>query len=253
MKKYSILFLLMVLCSSAFAQGFDFTDGAGTHHIGLNAGFSANPLRERSSVLDSTLSAVTRPYGLKVGFVYETTFIKGFGMQLGLNYTFGSSQGKWTDTPNSTIKKTKTDIYYHQIELPIDWQYKFEIAKQTYLILYTGPTLQMGLAFNQRTSVRDINPSTFKEETTSSSKDFYSKTTDLDGDGVYDYHRFNVTWGVGAGFQYKQYYLRGGYDFGICNPYNDRYFNHSISAYEFNRKGRQDQWSLKLGIYLWNF
>ena len=111
----------------------------------------------------------------------------------------------------------------------------------------------MGLAFNQRTSVRDINPSTFKEETTSSSKDFYSKTTDLDGDGVYDYHRFNVTWGVGAGFQYKQYYLRGGYDFGICNPYNDRYFNHSISTYEFNRKGRQDQWSLKLGVYLWNF
>ena len=95
-----------------------FTDGAGTHHIGLNVGFSANPLRERSSVMDSTLSAVTRPYGLKVGFVYETTFIKGFGMQLGLNYTFGSSQGKWTDTPNSTIKKTAPPVMLFTKESP---------------------------------------------------------------------------------------------------------------------------------------
>ena len=51
---------------------------------------------------------------------------------------------------------------------------------------------------------------------------------------------------IGAGFQDKRYFLRGGYDFGLINPYKNADFvngNHT--------RGRLDQWSIKLGVYLW--
>ena len=80
----------------------------------------------------------------------------------------------------------------------------------------------------------------------------YDKNYDADGDGNRDFFRTNVMWGVGAGFRYKRYFLRGGYDFGITNPYRDRYFDISTGN-QWRRKGRFDQWSIKLGIYLWQF
>lgn len=251
MKKYLIALMLLVITSGAFAQSF--SDGEGSQHIGINAGFSANPLRERNGIKDEKLSLATRPYGFKIGAVYETTIIKGFGLQMGLNYTFGANIGKWSGDQNSSIKKTREEAFYQSIELPIDWQYKFEIAKKTYLILYTGPTLQAGLTFKKKTFEQNINPANGKIETfLKGTKDFYSKELDSDHDDNYDYQRFNITWGVGAGFQYKQYYLRGGYDFGIINPYHDPYFNTDADN-SYRNRGRQDQWSLKLGIYIWNF
>ena len=58
--------------------------------------------------------------------------------------------------------------------------------------------------------------------------------------------RINITWGVGAGFQYKRYFLRGGYDFGLINPYKNADFTNGNHT-----RGRLDQWNVKLGIYLW--
>ena len=67
--------------------------------------------------------------------------------------------------------------------------------------------------------------------------------------------RLNVTWGVGAGFQYKRYFLRGGYDFGIINPYKAITFNALDGALFAGddrwTRGRLDQWQIKMGLYLW--
>jgi hypothetical protein len=61
--------------------------------------------------------------------------------------------------------------------------------------------------------------------------------------------RLNVTWGIGAGFQYQRYFLRGGYDFGLINPYKSQ----SFMGVDVNTRGRFDQWQIKLGMYLWEF
>mgnify|MGYP003456251769 FL=1 len=58
--------------------------------------------------------------------------------------------------------------------------------------------------------------------------------------------RLNVTWGVGAGLQYKRYFLRGGYDFGLINPYKSDMFD----GFDIYTRGRFDQWQIKLGMYL---
>ena len=62
------------------------------------------------------------------------------------------------------------------------------------------------------------------------------------------FKRLNVTWGVGAGFQYRRYFLRGGYDFGLINPYKNADFTTGIHS-----RGRLDQWSIKIGMYLWYY
>jgi hypothetical protein len=148
-------------------------------------------------------------------------------------------------TPGYAARKTKEDHNFHQLEIPVDWQYRFMIAKQTYVALYTGPTLQVGLAntFRYRTKVGDELIEDRKE-------DVYK--IDEDHDGKPDYNRVNVTWGVGACFQYKRYFIRGGYDFGIMSIYKDDYFNTGSDS-GWNRKGRLDQWQIKLGIYFWQF
>ena len=127
------------------------------------------------------------------------------------------------------------------MEIPIEWQYKFEIAQKTWLILYTGPTLQCGLAFKDKWYLRTNNESEsiLKEENIYSEQDMND----------YTLKRLNVTWGIGAGFQYERYFLRGGYDFGLINPYKA----HSFDNQDIHTRGRFDQWHIKLGIYLWEF
>lgn len=240
MKKHFLIAALLLCSLSLFAQ-------EGSQNIGLYIG-SANPiLREQSSKIDTTLSHATKMPGFNVGLVYETTFIKGFGLQMGLNYTLGYQSGKWQSSSSSTINKTRDSYMLHQIKIPVEWQYKFCIAKQTYLLLYTGPTIEATLGYSRNRQIQNINPSTQKMETTSAITNMF--TLDSDGDDKADYSRLNITWGVGGGFQYKRYFLRGGYDFGIMSPYKDRFHN----TLDWYPKGRLDQWSIKLGMYLWQF
>jgi len=250
--------MLLLLTSGAFAQ-FQSEYSDGQNHIGFNLGYSDALMRERTGSKDS-LNYKLSMQGFKAGLVYETTFVKGFGVQFGLNYTFGAKLGKKTADSDVSTFKGRDNYFIHQLEMPIDWQYKFEVAKETYVLVYTGPTIQVGLGFckkSEKPTIVDGKPGTGVQKT-----DYYKQRfddgkggNDKDQDGIEDrYKRLNITWGVGAGFQYKRYFLRAGYDFGIYNPYTDRIYNYSsdeMSNYYY--RARLDQWSVKLGMYLWNF
>lgn len=246
-RKHLFTALLLLAGMSLFAQ-------EGTQNIGINVGYSTAILREQSDFGADGMKGKALMYGYKIGAVYETTLIKGFGMQLGLNYTYGSNIGKWVTDPKSKIHQYKDTKQYHQIELPIDWQYKFEIAKETYLTIYTGPTLQLGIKFANKHLDKNVVSIGGDVKTTETRISYYSSTDmgDQDKDGRSDaYSRFNITWGVGLGFQYQRYFLRGGYDFGIYSPYRDAIWNNYTADNDWYRRGRFDQWALKLGIYLW--
>ena len=189
--------------------------------------------------------------GTKVGLVWDATYIKGFGSMLGLNYTFGAYDTGWKSIYEMEYPKGKTKGYYHQMELFVDWQYKFQIAGDTYVILYTGPTLQCQLSLTETDFIRTYNGADSK--TKEIHRYDYS-----DADLHTDYKRINVTWGVGVGFQYDRYYLRGGYDFGLINPYKISDFNEAFgNVYGENHdsgratRGRIDQWSIKIGVFFW--
>jgi len=245
MKKSLLTLMMAFMAVSVFAmdlpkQGF-----------GVQIGWAQPILRLNSPTSKDTLSNTVKLHGFKVGVVYDASYAKGFGSSIGLNYTFGVSNSGWSSkSAINDYPKTRTLITYHQLELYVDWQYKFEVAKETYLILYTGPSIQCGLDFTMRIDQRIENPPMSGNVETIYGERFNAYNVgndDLDpthktADNALK--RLNVTWGVGAGFQYKRYFLRGGYDFGLINPYKNADFstgNHT--------RGRLDQWNIKLGIY----
>ena len=235
MKKIVLSAILLIFMGTLYAQ-------EGTMNMGFNFSF-AEPIEyyRPNNSTEKLSKNVTN--GFKAGFIYETNIIKGFGVSMSLNYAFSANIGSYQITPGIAALKTKTDHTYHFLEVPVDWQYKFLIAKQTYLGIYTGPTLQVGLS-NKYRHLTKLNDKVIED----TNVDVYK--IDSDNDNIPDYNRVNVTWGVGAVFQYKRYFIRGGYDFGVMSIYKDPFHNTSSDS-GWNRKGRLDQWQIKLGFYLW--
>lgn len=229
---------ICLLMSSIIA----FAHAEGKQYVGVQLGFTQPITRLNLPVLgQETKLTPTVLNGFKVGVVYDATIVKGFGYTLGLNYTFGANTSEWKKIGILDYPRKQKQELYHQLEIPVDWQYKFEIANKTYLMLYTGPTLQVGLSYKQNTRTQ----MTSSGETASVAKDVYT----MDGVAL---KRLNVTWGVGAGLQYERYFLRGGYDFGLINPYKEATF-HVSDDYNPYTRGRFDQWQIKIGMYLWEF
>ena len=242
MKKIFATLLLVGFAISASAkqdlpkQGFGLQIGWAQPILRIN--LPSNPDYAKDSI-----TSVTKLKGFKVGLVYDASYIAGFGSSIGINYTFAASNSGWkAKGALADYPRYRQLITYHELELFVDWQYKFEIAKETYLMLYTGPTLQCGLTFDMRQDRREEDLYTGDITTTYGVRNSAYKTTVNDE----NLRRLNVTWGVGAGFQYKRYFLRGGYDFGLINPYKNRDFENGNHT-----RGRLDQWNIKVGVYLW--
>lgn len=216
--------------------------------FGLQIGFAQPVLRLNSPETrypSDSLVNTTTLNGFKVGLVYDATFVKGFGASIGVNYTFAQGQTKWLQTGIYGYPQSRTRTTYQQLELFVDWQYKFEIAGGTYIILYTGPSIQCGLSLKEREfRILELGQDAV------TTKD-YSLFDYKDSEHSRDLKRLNLTWGVGVGFQYQQFFLRGGYDFGLVNPYKETNFNKMGFANDRYTRGRLDQWNLRLGMYLW--
>lgn len=219
-----------------------FAHAEGKQYVGVQLGFT-QPITRLNVPVSGKEKELTPTIfnGFKVGVVYDATIVKGFGYTIGLNYTFGTHKNEWKKVGTLDYPCQQTQELYHQLEIPVDWQYKFLIAQNTWFILYSGPTLQCGLSFKQATRTQ-LTPN---GEINLESKDRYNM------DGVFALKRLNVTWGVGAGLQYERYFLRGGYDFGLINPYKEKSFNVSDTYNPYTR-GRFDQWQLKVGMYLFS-
>lgn len=232
MKRLTLILFICAATTMASAQDY----------FGVQLGF-AQPIARLNTPTTKTSLFPTSYNGFKVGLVYDATIIKGFGVSMGLNYTFGNHISAWKQIGTLPYPQERTTGQYHQLEIPIDWQYKFEIAKRTWIILYTGPTLQCGLDLTSKL----YKTNNGKEITLEKDNSFYSE--DMKDKEL---KRINVTWGLGAGFQYDRYFLRGGYDFGLINPYKASQFDYTDTNGGHPRtRGRFDQWQIKVGIYLW--
>ena len=214
-------------------------------YLGIQLGYARSITQLNDPRIDAGKTLTPSAYnGFKVGVVYDATIIKGFGVTMGLNYTFGANSTPWVKKVSSQptdYPQVSSNGLYHQLEIPVDWQYKFEIAKRTWLMLYTGPTLQCGLSFTKKNYIN--NGKDAQQDVANPTDDIYSEEDMKDN----TLKRLNVTWGIGAGFQYERYFLRGGYDFGLINPYKSQ----SFAGKDIYTRGRFDQWQIKLGIYLW--
>ncbi len=222
--------------------------------LGIQIGWAQPILRinNANSNPKDSLDVVVKMKGFKVGVVYDASFIAGFGASMGINYTFGAYNSGWQikNAYGMPYPRSRQLITYHQAEVFVDWQYKFEVAKETYLMLYTGPTIQCGIGLDMRA---DHQAAQDAEIIYTHYNGFVPDKNDPDPQKENEhFRRLNVTWGVGAGFQYKRYFLRGGYDFGLIDPYANRQFVDAAgNPKDHYTRGRLDQWNIRIGIYLW--
>ena len=232
MKRLTLILFICAATTMASAQDY----------LGVQLGF-AQPIARLNTPTTKTSLFPTSYNGFKVGLVYDATIVKGFGVSMALNYTFGNHTSAWKQVGKLPYPQERSTGQYHQLEIPIDWQYKFEIAKRTWIILYTGPTLQCGLDLTSKLYKTNNGKEIILEKDNS----FYSE--DMKDKEL---KRINVTWGLGAGFQYDRYFLRGGYDFGLINPYKASQFDYTdTNGGNPRTRGRFDQWQIKVGVYLW--
>lgn len=249
MKK--VFFTLLVALVAVSAGAVDLPHQG----LGIQIGWAQPILRlndPSTSFPKDSMVNVLKLNGFKIGLTYDASYFAGFGSSMGINYTMAGGHTDWKrkgiigDYP-----REQTHTLYHEFEIFVDWQYKFELARETYIILYTGPTLQCGVAFNSRLEVQEAN--IYGDiSTTTTTTNRYDRHSELSSEYNEDLQRLNVTWGVGAGFQYKRYFVRGGYDFGLINPHaNQQFVNALGQKYDRYTRGRLDQWSIKIGMYFW--
>ena len=229
---------ILVICVIAMTM----TTLHAQEYLGVQIGY-ASPITRLNVPTSNKETLHANAYqGLKLGLVYDATLWKGLGVTMGLNYTFGACRTENKKPSIGLYPQTYSTRQYHQLEIPVDWQYKFEIAKHAWLMLYTGPTLQCGLALNSKNYIT-YDGKTNSLQPANPTDNYYS----ADDMGSFALKRMNVTWGLGAGFQYEKYFIRGGYDFGLINPYKSISFGNT----DIYTRGRFDQWQVKLGMYLW--
>ncbi len=246
-RTFSILFCLVAAIATMTAQ-----DEHGVKQaFGVTVGYNGTAYRENLATSIENIDNTTLLHGTKIGVVYDATLIKGFGFSLGLNYNFAANLHKYDDAGY------KGKVNMHQLEIPIEWQYKFEVAEDLYLILYTGPNIEVNLSNKTRwydsTTGKNLlmmtanNLSTDKMFTYTEFVSTGRQNLGECGVDDYAYSRLNLMWGVGIGLQYGRFFVRGGYDFGLLNAYkNDR------TSTDDKILARQDQWQVKLGFYIWD-
>lgn len=237
MKKVLLVLTLMCMVVAPKALALDWQeDQDGSQAIGVYVGYAnphgINSIKEGGDKDKSRLSL----NGFQIGAQWEKNFVKGLGLVAGLNYTFGANSRGWKDKDGNYEYEKDDDVknLYHALDIHVDLQYKFKIAKNMYIGAYTGPTLQAHLSLKEKQ----------KADGETEKMDYFSKD-DMGEDGQLKHA--NLTWGLGLVYQYKNYFLRAGYDWGIMSALK----NGTIKEDDYKEKTRIDQFQIRLGMYLW--
>lgn len=195
------------------------------------------------------LSAQT--YRLEVGFVSP----KQLGAELSTNYFNGGRLGVTaefglkhnfsllTGALYSLVYSNKVQYYSstdsvtyktfgHSIDIPLRLTYTLPLSKNLKIFGFAGPNLNIGIAQPRKTTavlssslVQVIDE--FGNVPTNGSEDLYKNAM---------ISRINFQMGAGGGVQWKNYQLKGGYDFGI----------NSINKVDTSKLYRQGGWYVSL-------
>ena len=182
---------LMLLGTQAFAQ------------MSVNAGY----LNSTQSFQDSNSKSINSN-GAYVGVSFNIPVAGEFGFAPGVYYSMITNKSEasgripFLDIPISGA----STFMEHAINVPLYFNYGRDLARDTNVFVYAGPTLQYGLA---STSKGDVNIGSGGG----------SKTYDNYADSRNPYNRFNVYLGGGIGFQVSAIQITVGYDYGMMNLY----------------------------------
>lgn len=143
--------------------------------------------------------------GGRAGVIAEYDLKYNFGVQTGvlLNIGYASKVQRYGQEDDS-VKYTTWNI---GLDIPVRLVYHQKLFWGISMFGFAGPNIQLGIY--QPQDVQASLSQTYQDLTgiTSGKRDLYTYAN-----GV---RRINLQLGAGGGFQWKQYILKGGYDWGI--------------------------------------
>lgn len=184
MKKFFSTLLaasLMLLGTQAFAQ------------MSVNAGYLNSTLK--------TSNTSDNANGAYAGVSFNIPIASGLAVAPGVYYSLLTS--KETASLGSVFTGSGT-FMEHAVNVPVYLNYGIDLARDTKVFLFGGPTVQYGLASQVK---YDANVAGV-----SGSKTFNNYDDD-------DFNRLNVYLGGGLGFQVSALQITVGYDYGMMNQY----------------------------------
>ena len=172
---------LMLLGTQAFAQ------------MSVNAGYLNSTLK--------TSNTSDNANGAYAGVSFNIPIAGGLAVAPGVYYSLLTS--KETASLGSVFTGSGT-FTEHAVNVPVYLNYGIDLARDTKVFLFGGPTVQYGLASQVK---YDANVAGV-----SGSKTFNNYDSD-------DFNRLNVYLGGGLGFQVSALQITVGYDYGMMNQY----------------------------------
>lgn len=190
MKKFFSTILaasLMLFGTQAFAQ------------TSVNAGY----LNSSQSFNESSSKSINSN-GAYAGVSINIPLSGGFGIAPGLYYSMitnkDGSDGSILGIPVSV----SSTFVEHAVNVPLYLNYNLNLASDSNIFIFAGPTAQYGLASSTKLS---------------GGVGEYSGDKKFDNYDNENYNRFNVYLGGGVGFQVSAIQITVGYDYGLMNLY----------------------------------
>lgn len=186
------------------------------------------------------LCATAQKYSVEAGYVqpkrfgtdFKTTYFNGarFGgnVEFELKHNFSLLTGALYSlvySKNSQYYSSSDSVIYrtfnHALEIPLQVQYSLPVSKNFKFFAFAGPNIAIGLAQPQK--VTAVLSSDMKENMDLAIPDNMKPFIRTSSAGYAEndlyvksiIQRINLQMSVGGGMQFKNYKLKGGYEFGI--------------------------------------
>ena len=178
---------LMLLGTQAFAQ------------MSVNAGY----LSSSQSFANSNTKSINSN-GAYAGVSFNVPVAGAFGIAPGIYYSMITNKSGGAGTILGIPASASSTFMEHAVNVPVYFNYGMDLARDTNVFLYAGPTLQYGLASTTKLA------GGVGEYTADKTYSNYDNS---------DYTRFNVYLGGGVCFQVASFLINVGYDYGMMNLY----------------------------------
>lgn len=192
MKRHLLVMLFAIICTAGFAQ------------VSFNAKIGMN----LSSYMGKGSDLAKFKPGARVGVGLEYDFNDMIALQPSL---FFSQRGaRFHENVKTTLSEFDSKIKVNQLyfDIPVNVQFRFEVADNANLVLATGPYIGVGIGGKTKTT-NEIREGSITTEQTSKVSTFGDKGNDL--------HRFDAGWGIGLGVEFSRYIVGFDTQLGFCN------------------------------------
>jgi opacity protein-like surface antigen len=171
--------------------------------LSVNAGYVSTKSTEKDSKAMN---------GITAGIGYDMSIQGGFGLALGLNYTYGFFNEKETiSTPlfgNYTIEGKTAD---HTLDVPVRLTYTYPISDNFKVFGFAGPKFAYAIAGKTKVSFdgNEAIKETLEASGVLNDGDMYGEK------GIMN--QFDIKLGLGAGVNFNNILLKVGYDWGLLD------------------------------------